>query len=273
MQVQLAAQAEQPGRESEDFASATPEALVLLDGSSSPLGMESGCRHGTAWYVRRLGVHLLARLTDRSDRSIAECLADAIVETAALHGGRCDLAHPNTPAAMVVAARLHGASLEYLVLGDSLLVLEPTSGRPRVVGDNQHYAEGEELRQAMRAAEPGSEERTALHLRYSLALRAVRNTGHGPWIAAASPKAAAHAETGFVRLDTLRAVAALTDGASRYTERFALGDWTEALRLMAQGGPAALIARVREAETGDPRCARWPRGKTHDDATAVYARL
>ncbi|MFD0348608.1 hypothetical protein ACFQ0M_26245 [Kitasatospora aburaviensis] len=143
MQVQLAGEARRPGRESEDFAAASPEALVLLDGSSSPTGLESGCRHGTPWYVRRLGVHLLARLTDRADRSIAECLADAIVETAALHGGRCDLAHPNTPAAMVVAARRHGTALEYLVLGDSLLVLEFKDGPPRVIGDNQRFPGGE----------------------------------------------------------------------------------------------------------------------------------
>ncbi|PYC76116.1 integrase, partial [Streptomyces tateyamensis] len=102
MQVQLAAQAEQPGRTGEDFAAATSEALVLLAGAGGPPGLASGCRHGTAWYVRRLGVHLLSRLTDRPDRSIAECLADAIAETAALHGARCDLAHPNTPAATVV---------------------------------------------------------------------------------------------------------------------------------------------------------------------------
>ncbi|GAA2249614.1 hypothetical protein GCM10010430_35410 [Kitasatospora cystarginea] len=154
MQVELAGEPQEPGRQTEDFAAASPEALVLLDGSSSPAGMESGCRHGTAWYVRRLGVHLLARLTDRSDRSISECLADAIVETAALHGGRCDLAHPNTPAAMVVAARLHGKSLEYLVLGDSLLILHPKDGPPRVIGDNQRFPGGEQLRRQVWATVP-----------------------------------------------------------------------------------------------------------------------
>ncbi|MEV7777720.1 integrase [Kitasatospora sp. NPDC088351] len=273
MQVQLAGEAQRPDRENEDFAAVSPEAFVLLDGSSTPPGLESGCRHGTAWYVRRLGVHLLARLTDRADRSIAECLADAIVETAALHGGRCDLAHPNTPAAMVVAARRHGASLEYLVLGDSLLVLEPKDGPPKVIGDNQRFPDGEELRRQVWSAVPGSVERAALHLEYALAVRAVRNTGDGPWIAAAGPKAAQHAETGFVGLDRLHAVAALTDGAARYTERFGLGGWADVLRLLAESGPAELIARVRAVERSDAACERWPRGKTHDDASALYAVL
>ncbi|MGW6917405.1 integrase [Kitasatospora sp. NPDC054939] len=271
MRVQLAGEARRPDRESEDFAAATSEALVLLDGSSTPTDMESGCRHGTPWYVRRLGVHLLARLTDRADRSIAECLADAIVETAALHGGRCDLAHPNTPAAMVVAARRHGASLEYLVLGDSLLVLEYKDAPPKVIGDNQRFPGGEELRRQVWSTVPGTAERAALHLAYVQAVRAARNTPRGPWIAAASPKAATHAETGFVRLERLRAVAALTDGASRYTERFGLGSWADALRLLAESGPAELIAQVREVERADASCERWPRGKAHDDASALYA--
>ncbi|MER7848026.1 integrase [Kitasatospora sp. NPDC096077] len=271
MQLQLAGEARRPDRESEDFAAASPEALVLLDGASSPAGLESGCRHGTAWYVRRLGVHLLARLTDRADRSIAECLGDAIVETAALHGGRCDLGHANTPAAMVVAARRHGESLEYLVLGDSLLVLEFKDGPPKVIGDNQRFPGGEELRRQVWGTVPGTAERAALHLEYALAVRAARNRGTGPWIAAASPRAAEHAETGFVRLDRLHALAALTDGASRYTERFGLGSWGDVLRLLAESGPAELIAQVRRVERTDAHCERWPRGKAHDDASALYA--
>ncbi|MFI5529031.1 integrase [Kitasatospora sp. NPDC051853] len=273
MQVELAGEPQKPGRESEDFAAASPEALVLLDGSSSPEDFESGCRHGTPWYVRRLGVHLLARLTDRADRSIAECLADAIVETAALHGGRCDLAHPNTPAAMVVAARVHGSSLEYLVLGDSLLVLDLKDGPPRVIGDNQRFPAGELLRRQIWSTVPGSAERAELHLRYAHAVRAARNTGHGPWIAAASPRAAGHAETGFVRLTALRAVAALSDGASRWTERFGLGSWSDAVHLLAEQGPAELISQVRATEHSDAHCRRWPRGKAHDDASALYARI
>ncbi|MER8183427.1 integrase [Kitasatospora sp. NPDC094015] len=273
MHVQLAGEPGRPDRANEDFVAATPEALVLLDGSTSPDSLESGCTHGTAWYVRRLGVHLLARLTDRSDRSIGECLADAIVETAALHGGRCDLAHPNTPAAMVVAARLHGSSLEYLVLGDSLLVLDLLHGPPRVIGDNQRFPGGEELRRQAWTVTPGSAERSALDMQYALALRAARNTGRGPWIAAASPKAAAYAESGFVKLAGVSALAAVSDGAARFTDRFRLGSWAEALRLMADAGPAELIARVRAAERTDPRCERWPRDTTHEDALAVHARL
>ncbi|MFJ1756628.1 integrase [Kitasatospora sp. NPDC088134] len=273
MRVELAVDARRPDRGCEDFAAATPEALVLLDGSSTPESLATGCTHGTAWYVRRLGVHLLARLTDRADRTAAECLADAIAETAALHGGRCDLANPATPAAMVVAARLRGDTLEYLALGDSLLVLHPEQGPPRVIGDNQRFPGGEELRRQVWSTVPGSAERAALHLRYATAVRAARNTGHGPWIAAALPRAAEHAETGTVARAGLRGAAALSDGAARFTDRLELGSWADAAQLLAEAGPAELIARVRAAERTDPHCLRWPRSKAHDDAAALYARL
>lgn len=273
MRVEIAGEPRQPGQVSEEFAAATPEALVLVDGAGSPAGLESGCRHGTAWYVRRLGVHLLARLTDRADRTAAQCLSDAIAETAALHGARCDLSHPNTPAAAVVAARRRGAALEYAVLGDSLLVLHPQAGETLVVSDDRPFPAGEELRQRMWAAPVGSPERAALHMRYALAVRAARNTGRGPWVAAALPRAAEHAESGAVPLGGLRAVAALSDGAGRYVRRYGLGSWAEAMALMADSGPGELLARLRAVEASDPRCVRWPRGRAQDDATAVYARL
>ncbi|MCC9309350.1 hypothetical protein LN042_20070 [Kitasatospora sp. RB6PN24] len=176
MQVQLAAGAALPALV---FAAATPEALVLLDGVVPEAGGgagEPGCRHGTPWFVRRLGVHLLARLTDRSDRAIAECLADAVAETAALHGGRCDLADPAAPAAAVLAARLHGASLEYLLLGGPQLVLDTADG--------------------------------PLSLRDGGAVG--RSPAEGWGRVGANPRAAGAARTGFVRLADLRALAALT---------------------------------------------------------------
>jgi hypothetical protein len=39
--------------------------------------------------------------------------------------------------------------------------------------------------------------------------------------------------------------------------------------LASEPGAAGLIRRVRAAEAADPGGDRWPRGKIHDDATAV----
>lgn len=68
-------------------------------------------------------------------------------------------------------------------------------------------------------------------------------------------------------------MAALTDGASRLVEVFREADWAGALALLRKEGPEGLIARVRALERGDPEGAAHPRGKAHDDATAVLVEL
>ncbi|MGC0420709.1 hypothetical protein [Embleya sp. AB8] len=110
------------------FALTTPEAAVVVAAAlTEPVG---GCGHGMDWFLRRLGVHLLARLTDRPDRGLTDCLADTIAETAALHGARCDLAHDATPAASVVACRVLPHDLQYLILGPGVVHLHHDGGPP-----------------------------------------------------------------------------------------------------------------------------------------------
>ncbi|HZI76130.1 MAG TPA: hypothetical protein VFD73_19335, partial [Gemmatimonadales bacterium] len=70
---------------------------------------------------------------------------------------------------------------------------------------------------------------------------------------------------------SLRAVALLSDGASRLADRFHVTDWAGILKILQEQSPQELIKQVRAAEHADPRGERWPRGKTYDDATAVYA--
>ncbi|MFD0854554.1 integrase, partial [Actinomadura adrarensis] len=70
--------------------------------------------------------------------------------------------------------------------------------------------------------------------------------------------------------DELRALALLSDGASRLADRFGLLTWSGLLDVLRGDGPDALIARTRAAERDDPDGRRWPRGKTHDDATAAF---
>ncbi|CAM5641746.1 Protein phosphatase 2C domain-containing protein OS=Streptomyces cyaneofuscatus OX=66883 GN=G3I52_20430 PE=4 SV=1 [Streptomyces cyaneofuscatus] len=103
----------------------------------------------------------------------------------------------------------------------------------------------------------------------------LRNKEGGFFTAAADPAVAARAVTGTVPADRVRSLAALTDGASRWAEVFREGDWAALLELRAQGGAPGLIDRVRELEEADAAAGRvrLRRGKTHDDATAVYAEL
>jgi hypothetical protein len=88
--------------------------------------------------------------------------------------------------------------------------------------------------------------------------------------AAADPGAAAMAATGVLPAAGLRAVALLSDGATRIVDRYDVLTWPQAIDVVRDKGPEALITQVRAAEDSDPARERWPRFKFKDDATIVY---
>ena len=142
---------------------------------------------------------------------------------------------------------------------------------PVVLTDDREAQIGRAYRSEMDALPAGSAEHGLALRRYVEALQRHRNTDGGFWVAAADPSAAHHAVAGWEPRDTLRAVALLSDGASRLADRFHITDWAGVLKLLNEDGPQHLINRVRAAEHDDPQGERWPRGKVHDDATVVYA--
>jgi hypothetical protein len=159
MRVSWATDQGSPQRRNEDFVAAAPGAVVVLDGCGLPLGTDLGCVHGTAWFARSLGTRLLARLVDGLDtgpqagppvgppegahrpgrRPLVARLAGAIADVAASHRETCDLRHPATPAATVLAVRVRGDLVDYLVLADSTLLLDGPDG-PATVTAHAPYA-------------------------------------------------------------------------------------------------------------------------------------
>lgn len=255
-------------RTNEDFIAYDDTTLVLLDGAGTPPGSESGCSHGVPWFVTQLGNRLLSQASGATG-DLTEALASAIETTAGLHRHGCDLNHPGSPAATVIIARAAASHLDYLVLADSTLVLDTDQGH-RVITDNREADAGRLLRQEMDQLASGSGEHTRALRRYVEDLRARRNRPDGFWVASSDPIAAAHALTGAMPLSQLHAFAALSDGATRLVDRFHQLTWPQAVHLLADDGPSALIKLTRQAEASDPTGSRWPRGKAHDDATAAY---
>ncbi|QYC41408.1 hypothetical protein Nocox_18995 [Nonomuraea coxensis DSM 45129] len=241
-------------RPNEDLAIAGPSWAVVIDGATAPAGVDSGCAHDVAWLVARLGGALAARLSagvpPPVPGSLPALLAEAIADTAGAHGGGCDLGNPDTPSATVAMIRVAGGRLDYLVLGDSPVLLGLAGGGVRVVADDRL----ERL--------PGGRP-------YSLELvRRLRNAAGGFWVAAARPEAAAEAVHGSVGLRELRAAGLCTDGVTRLVDWYGW-TWDRLATELETRGPRAAVGAVRALET-----ARGPlRGKVHDDATAVWARL
>ncbi|MFJ2232136.1 PP2C family serine/threonine-protein phosphatase [Streptomyces halstedii] len=141
------------GHTNEDFTGAVPTAAVLVDGAGVP-GTESMCRHGVAWYAGRLGTSLLSRLSLAPDHGLSTLLAEAVERVTDEHRDTCDVADPLSPSAAVAVLRLCDSVVEYLVLGDAVLVLERADGAPLVVSDPREVVISEPYRCALEAVAP-----------------------------------------------------------------------------------------------------------------------
>ncbi|MFI2644763.1 hypothetical protein [Streptomyces sp. NPDC018610] len=249
-------------RPNEDFAAVALPAsgqggcAVVLDGVTPPR-TDTGCLHSVPWFTARLGGALTELTVSCPDLTLTEILSRAIARTAAAHAVTCDLSHPRTPQATVVLVRWSAGTVDHLVLSDSALLLE--------------YADGSVV--------PVLDDRLARLPRSALATdelidATLRNKEGGFFTAAADPSVAGRAMTGSVPCERVRALAALTDGATRWVERFGEGDWGQCLALVRKEGARALVDRVRMLEEADrEERTHLGRSKTHDDATVVFAEL
>ncbi|GGX35396.1 protein phosphatase 2C domain-containing protein [Streptomyces lomondensis] len=258
MRTELVSEPGDADRPNEDFASVGLPAsgqggsVVVLDGVTPPKG-GTGCLHSVPWFTARLGGALTELTVSLPDVPLLDALSRAIARTAEAHAETCDLSHPRTPQATVVVTRWNPATVEYLVLSDSALLLESPDG----------------------VVTPLLDDRLARLPRSALATDAlvdatVRNKEGGFFTAAADPAVARRAVTGTLPRHEVRALTALTDGATRWVERFREGDWTDCFHLVRKEGPQALVDRVRALERADTERVFLGRGKAHDDATVVY---
>jgi hypothetical protein len=262
MRTELVSEPGDPNRPNEDFASVGLPAsgqggsLIVLDGVTPPRG-ETGCLHSVPWYTARLGGALTELTVSYRDLTLAEILSRAILRTAEAHATTCDLSHPRTPQATVVLARWSPQEVEYLVLSDSALLVESPAGEVTVVLDDR-------LSRLPRSALATD----------AMIDTTLRNKEGGFFTAAADPSVAARAVTGSLPCTDARTLVALTDGATRWVEKFDQGDWADCFALVRKDGAAELVARVRELERADEETRTYlRRSKTHDDATVVYVEL
>ncbi|WP_128978092.1 protein phosphatase 2C domain-containing protein [Streptomyces roseicoloratus] len=235
-------------------ASGVGGVVVVLDGVTPPADGD-GCAHGVPWFTARLGGALTELSASRGDLTLPGVLSLAIRRTADAHRNTCDLSHVRTPQATVAMARWGATAVEHLVLSDAALLLQGPDGAVRsVLDDRLDHVPAEVLR---------SREATDR----------LRNQEGGFFTAAADPSVADRAVTGTTPRAEVRALAALSDGATRWVERFREGDWADLFAVLDGEGPYGLLRRVRTLETACAGAGGPHRRKLHDDASAVYAVL
>jgi hypothetical protein len=258
MLVRLSSQPGATAVPNEDWAWADESIIVVLDGGTART--ETGCVHGVPWYAARLGESIVEATARTGLRAV---LAHAIRSVAERHGS-CDLSHPATPSAAAAIVTRTGDDLEYLVLGDITIVAETDEGISVVVDERVDATARPERDEADRHPY-GSPEKQAALLTMKHAELAARNSSGGYWVAAQDDRVVGEALAG--RWHGVRRLAVLTDGAARIVRMFGELGWQQVL----DHDPASLIERVRELESTDPDCRRWPRNKRHDDATVAIA--
>ena len=232
-----------PGqRTNEDLVVAADRFVLVLDGATRAPGVDTGCIHDVSWLVRQLGSQVADVLLNDAGIALADAVASGIERVRSRHGGTCDLDNPDSPSSTVALVRLGSASLDYLVLADSAVVLRSADGAITAVVDDRldHLPD------------------------FSLeTVRKSRNSAGGFWVASTNVDAAYEAICGSAPLDGLDSVALLSDGVTRLAERHGWS-WSELLDLLATDlGPSKAVQAVRDADAvAAPPAAN--RGKPHD---------
>lgn len=268
MHATITTRAGADGRVNEDWVGATPDVVVLLDGLSSISGSDTGCQHGTPWYVAQLGRRLLTTAEDQSC-SLVEALRAAIEQVASLHT-ECDARHAGAPSATVAVLRMVRRDvLEYLVLADSRVVISTTAGVELITDERVDLVAKKQQEAALRER-IGSDRHQRAIADLIATQKPLRNRTDGYWVAGGDPAAADHAVTGAVSTGQLVDAALFSDGASRIVDTFNRMSWQDVMTALRTRGPIDVIAEVRAIEASDPDGQRWPRYKTADDATIAY---
>jgi len=237
-----------PGRPNDDGLVLTENIAIVLDGATAPAGRESGCIHDVPWLVGQLGAVLLDVLTNEPNASLPDALADTIRRVGKRHADTCDLSNPDSPSSTVVVLREGSDQVEWLVLGDSAIMIEHSNGLTVVEDDRTDHLPS-----------------------YTYdAVSRLRNSPDGFWIASTDPTAAHHALTGSMPRDQVTRAVLATDGATRLVHRYGWS-WDQFLDRAQTRGPRSLLTGVRTADLSAEQ-GKW-RGKPCDDATVVFCRL
>jgi len=232
-------------RPSEDRVVVLDNAVLVLDGATSPSpDLPSG-----GWYSGLLAESLADALRGDPDGDLGALLAEAIAAVARAH----QLRPGSAPSSTVAMLRWTGERIDALVLADSPIVAFGPSG-PDVVADDR-------LASLRRNGK----------LSTGAAVRALRNTTGGFWVAEADPAAAHHAVRRSWPLAEIDAVMLASDGVSVAVDEYRILDWPRMLELTRAKGLVAVLDKIRAAEDTDPGRTRWARAKLHDDQALVLA--
>ena len=264
--VSLAGAADTPN---DDRAGSADSHAWVIDGATDlgPAGLV-GPRGGAAWLAAEAHAAFIAA-EDARIAALCEGVAEQLAAAYARARTRDPLGRWELPMASFLAARLDGAMIEYGWLGDCAGVLR-SGARVTRLGSPRQEKDAEAERAAALAGEGlGSPERSVPILEE---LRKSRSRP-GLRILGVEPETMAALETGRTPCAPGDELLLMSDGFAALVDAYAAFDEVELMDALDRGGLLPLATRLREIETEDAACTRYPRFKTCDDATALWLRI
>lgn len=258
------------GSHNEDALLCQAPVFAVFDGASSLCGKTYDKVSG-AWWAANIARETFAANEDSTLplHSIAMQANEAIRHRMNTYG--VETCNPlNRWSTSMAAVRLHANSLEYVQIGDSLILC---------ITDDDHFLpapyvnhDRETLRMWQMASRRGEKNvRHALHER----ICAVRNDMNRTYGALNGDSDAVHfLHSGSIPLSGIRSVVIFTDGLQLPNPSPEnADDFRRSVEIIRQSGLTALHEEIRGLEQTDPDCHIFPRFKQHDDIAAISISL
>lgn len=253
----------------DDRAGAVHALAWVIDGATDlgPPGL-MGRRGGAAWLASEAQAAFTAA-PDVPIEVICSGVADRLAAAYAAARAREPEGRWELPMASLLAARLADDALETAWLGDCAGLLRSADGVTRL-GPPRQEKDAEAERAASLAQHGlGNPKRSAPILEV---LRSARSRP-GLRILGVEPETMASLETARISCAPGDEVLLMSDGFSALIDAYAAYDEAGLFDALAAQGLAGLGERLRAIEAADIACARYPRFKTSDDATALWLRI
>ncbi|MBX9815853.1 MAG: hypothetical protein A4S12_10795 [Proteobacteria bacterium SG_bin5] len=257
-----------PAAANDDRGGASDVLAWVIDGATD-LGEPGlvGTRGGAAWIAQEANAGFAATGDARLDL-ICKGVAARIARRFEAVRTRAPLGRWELPCASFLAARVTPERLDFAWAGDCAALVKRGDLVERV--GPLAEARDDELAHAAGLAEHG----LGLKARPAPILESLRARRGRPGQAVLGVEALAPPPLSFAAVPCAPGdeLLLMTDGFAALIDQYAAFDARGLFAALAGEGLAGLAARLRAIEAADADCARYPRFKTSDDATALWLR-
>jgi hypothetical protein len=173
-------------------------------------------------------------------------------------------------ATALAAVRLHDEEIEYLTIGNCLVLALFVDGGHRLL--TPHVDHDRQTLLAWRSLVDAGVPEVANQMKDRMvAVRRDANRSYG--YLNGDPEAVEFLVGGRVPREGIESLLLFTEGLQLPREDVRQEPWDDFVRLYRERGLLGLLGYVRDLERSDPGCRRFPRFKQYDDAAAVAVRL